>query len=598
VQKRKRYISINSSESTNPSLLEEIEQLRTRVSELERGRLELKQTQTILSESQQLATLTSDVSIALIQNITLQESLQRCAQALVTHLGAAFARIWTLNTETQTLELLASAGLYTHLDGSHSRIAVGMFKIGRIAAERQPHLTNAVLSDPWISDQEWAQREGMVAFAGYPLLIGGELVGVMAIFAQRHLSSAVLDAMASISHSVALGVERKHVEEERAHFLFMAQQAAEQEEAERRRLVRLLDNLTDGFVIFDEQWHYSYINPQAAPYTGKPWQELLGKNVWKEFPALIGSTYYQQYQHAVLHQEAVAFEIFSVTRNVWFDIHAYPIPDGLAVYFRNISKRKELEEERIRLWETTEAARAQAEEALQVRNDFLSSISHDLKTPLTVMRGNMQLFQRRLKRDGMVDPIWSAERLAMIETTITKMNGMVEDLLDLAKLKIGQKLDLELRPLALIPLVKRILDEQQETTKRHHLSMQAPAEEIIVQADAIRLDRAFTNLLTNAIKYSPEGGDITVDIAREKADSQDWITLHIHDEGLGIPTSDLTSIFGPFYRATNVRGHIPGTGVGLASVAQVITEHGGSISVSSEEGQGSCFQVRLPVISS
>ena len=98
--------------------------------------------------------------------------LQRCAEALVDHLHGAFARIWTLNPQEDVLELQASAGLYTHLDGPHSRVPVGKYKIGLIAQERKPHLTNAVVGDPRVSDQEWARREGMVAFAGYPLARG------------------------------------------------------------------------------------------------------------------------------------------------------------------------------------------------------------------------------------------------------------------------------------------------------------------------------------------------------------------------------------------------------------------------------------------
>ncbi len=99
------------------------------------------------------------------------------------NLHGAFARIWTLNPLGDVLELQASAGQYTHLDGPHSRVPVGKYKIGLIAQERQPHLTNTVVGDPRVSDQEWAQREGMVAFAGYPLIVEDRLLGVMAMFA-------------------------------------------------------------------------------------------------------------------------------------------------------------------------------------------------------------------------------------------------------------------------------------------------------------------------------------------------------------------------------------------------------------------------------
>src|SRR3954447_19355019 len=106
---------------------------------------------------------------------------------MVTHLGAAFARVWTLDKEEDALELWASAGMYTHTDGSHGRVPVGSFKIGLIAQERQPHLTNNVLDDPRVHDKEWARRVGMVAFAGYPLIVESRVVGVMALFARQKL---------------------------------------------------------------------------------------------------------------------------------------------------------------------------------------------------------------------------------------------------------------------------------------------------------------------------------------------------------------------------------------------------------------------------
>lgn len=588
---------MSNREPFHPLLLEEVERLRARNQELEGSASELEQMQARLKEGSHLVALSSEVSIALIERDSLNECLQHCAQALVTHLEAAFARVWLLNTETQTLELVASAGLYVHLDGPHSRIQMGAFKIGRIAAEQQPHLTNAVVNDPQVSDQEWARREGMVAFAGYPLLLNGEVLGVMALFARHVLSSSVLDAMATVSRSIALGIEHKRIEAERTHLFLLTQEIAGHAERENARLESILDKLPDGFMVFDEQWRYSYINPQAAPYTGLPWQELLGKNVWEVFPALVGSLYDQYYHHAMLHQEPVAFEIFNVTLSQWFDTHAYPIPGGLAVYFRNITSRKEVEAERVHFLEMAETARQEAEAALQVRNDFISSISHDLKTPLAVMQGNAQLLQRRLKRDTPVEPLWATERLAVIENAIRKMHGMIEDLLDVATLQTGQQLDLQLHPISLRSLIQQICEEQQETTRRHRLLLEMPPGDLFVQADHLRLDRALTNVLTNAIKYSPEGGSIRVTLASEEEGMQQWMTIGFQDEGLGIPEGDLPFIFDPFYRATNVKRQIIGTGIGLASVAQVMKEHGGSISVKSEEGQGSCFVVRLPALS-
>ncbi len=167
-----------------------------------------------LAERSRIASLGSDIGVALTQNDSLQGNLQSCTIAIVKHLDAAFARIWTINESKSFLILQASAGLYTHIDGKHSRIKFGQFKIGKIAKEKRPHLTNNVSGDFEIVDQEWAKRMNMVAFAGYPLIVEDKLVGVMAIFSYEKLSESVLQAMASVSNEIALGIERKQVEEE------------------------------------------------------------------------------------------------------------------------------------------------------------------------------------------------------------------------------------------------------------------------------------------------------------------------------------------------------------------------------------------------
>jgi len=129
------------------------------------------------------------VLTALTKAADIREALQGCTQALVTRVDAAFARIWTLNEFDRVLELQASAGLYTHLDGGHARVPVGAFKIGLIALERTPHLTNDVVNDRRVSDRGWAAAEGMVSFAGFPLMTDGRLVGVIALFARRPLKT-------------------------------------------------------------------------------------------------------------------------------------------------------------------------------------------------------------------------------------------------------------------------------------------------------------------------------------------------------------------------------------------------------------------------
>jgi PAS domain S-box-containing protein len=186
----------------------------TDITELKQLEEELRQAKEAEAERARLAELGRDVGIALSRGETLRELVQPCAEAMVRYLDAAFARIWCLPPGKDVLELQASAGLYTHLDGKHGRIPVGQFKIGQIARDRQSHLTNDVLNDPRITDPEWARREGIVAFAGYPLLVQDRSSGVLAIFARRPLSATVLQTLGSVAGMIALGLERTQQEGE------------------------------------------------------------------------------------------------------------------------------------------------------------------------------------------------------------------------------------------------------------------------------------------------------------------------------------------------------------------------------------------------
>ena len=187
-----------------------------------------------LEERVRLAAMGAEIGLTLTRHDLLADVLHRCAETLVRHLSVAFARVWTLNEATNTLELQASAGMYTHLDGPHSRVPVGKFKIGLIAQERQPHLTNQVIGDPQVSDQEWAEATGMVAFAGHPLIVEDRLVGVLALFSRSALSQPAFQALDAIAHAIALGIQHRQAEAA----LLRTKQKAEAAQAEAERANR------------------------------------------------------------------------------------------------------------------------------------------------------------------------------------------------------------------------------------------------------------------------------------------------------------------------------------------------------------------------
>ncbi len=254
-------------------------------------------------------------------------------------------------------------------------------------------------------------------------------------------------------------------------------------------------------------------------------------------------------------------------------------------------ERKHAEDERAQLLR----ARAEAEASLRARDETLAAISHDLRTPLTSIRALAQLLQRRLTRGSEISPDELTERLGRIEEQTVLMARMIDDLLDIARLEAGRPLELRREPCDLVALARQTVADVQRTTESHRLRVLAGEPEIIGELDSARLERVMLNLLTNAVKYSPDGGDVEVTIRREDSPAGPVAVLAVRDSGIGIPAQDLPRIFERFYRASNVGEQLRGTGLGLAGVQQIVEQHGGEIGVVSESGVGSTFTVRLPL---
>jgi PAS domain S-box-containing protein len=230
--------------------------------------------------------LAAAVGHAVTTGGSLREILQHCAQAVVTHLDAAFARIWTLNEAEQVLELQASAGLYTHLDGPHGRVRVGAYKIGLIAAAREPHLTNDVPHDPRVSDHEWARREGMVAFAGYPLLVEGRTVGVVAMFSRHRLEEATLDALGAVADGIAVAIDRSRTAEARKRAEEDRERLLRELEVERNRLQTVFQQAPAFICTLRGPEHvFEMANPPYYQLVGH--RDIIGKSVREALPEVV-----------------------------------------------------------------------------------------------------------------------------------------------------------------------------------------------------------------------------------------------------------------------------------------------------------------------
>ena len=240
-------------------------------------------------------------------------------------------------------------------------------------------------------------------------------------------------------------------------------------------------------------------------------------------------------------------------------------------------------------------ALARAEEAGRQRDQFLAAASHDLKTPLTTIKALAQLLERRASRDTLPDVQGFSEGLASIDAATNKMIAQIDELMDAVRLQTDRSLDLDYHPTDLLQLVRNVSAELQKALDRHHIRIEAAASELVGNWDSRRLERVIGNLLNNAVKYSPAGGEVVVTLTREETSAGDWAVLVVRDQGIGIPAADLPHVFEPFHRGRNVVGKVAGTGIGLAGVRQIVEQHGGTITAQSQEGAGSAFCVRLPL---
>ncbi|PWH16262.1 MAG: hypothetical protein DDG60_04465 [Anaerolineae bacterium] len=332
-------------------------------------------------------------------------------------------------------------------------------------------------------------------------------------------------------------------------------------ENERSKLAVTINNIQDGVILLDKENRIILINPAVrrifglglGDFTGKPVLEVISNN---DFTTLLNSIR----QQSPLKANEVTFEDGRV-----FNYQYTPIPEiGSVITLEDISHLKMLD---------------------RLKSDFIHTISHDLRSPLTAIMGYVELLDR-------VGPLNDQQKqfVRHVQASAQNITALVNDLLDLGRIEAGfdtRKDDVSLEQILQFTvdnLGRQIADKKLDF--QVHLDPQLP----MLRGNPIRLRQMVDNLLVNAVKYTPEGGKVTVSLRRE--DSQ--VIFEVADTGVGIPPADQPHIFEKFYRASNAPKGTPGTGLGLAIVRSIVENHQGRIWVESKVGQGTKFVVVLP----
>lgn len=231
-------------------------------------------------------------------------------------------------------------------------------------------------------------------------------------------------------------------------------------------------------------------------------------------------------------------------------------------------------------------AREALAQELEGRVRRWSSAAHDLKQPLAALLLRIDVLRQKSDfHDGK-----AMRDLDDMERAVGEVRALAGEMEDAAKLAAGHKVDLDLAPADLVRLVQEAVEDVMGSSERT-IRLTATDSEVLGEWDAPRLQRVIRNLLSNAVKYSPYTTQIDVTVRR---DGEDWVELQVSDRGVGIPESELDLVFERFYRGSNVRQRVTGTGLGLAGSRALVELHGGELTVMSHEGAGSTFFMRLP----
>ena len=531
-----------------------------------------------LAEQARISLFMADVASALTRDATMSDMLHGCTDAMVKHLDAAFARIWILNEPASMLELQSSSGMYTHITGGHQFIPMGQFKIGMIAQERKPHFTNAVIGDPHVPQQEWAKREGMVAFAGYPMVVGDELIGVMGMFSREPLSQSILDAMSATAKEIGLGIKRKKTEEA----LYRSEENFRQLAQNSREVFWILD-LASGRIAYvspayERIWQRSCDSLYASPASWlAPIHPEDRERVRQATPSAERLTDMDHHYRIVRPDGSIR----------WIHDRTVLVRDASGKPYRvagiaeDITDQKAIEDQ---------FRQSQKMEAI---GKLAGGVAHDFNNMLTVIVGYAELLRLRAASGSPLD-----KDVGNIKTAADRAAVLTRQLLAFSRQQVLEPkvLDMNQVVLGMEPMLRRLIGEDIQ------LIVQCGGSLGHVMADPGQLEQVIMNLVVNARDAMPNGGKLIIETGavelrsgyvrtQEPVADGAYVFLAVSDTGCGMTRQVQAKIFEPFF-TTKAAGQ--GTGLGLSTVYGIVKQSGGEIAVYSEVRQGTVFKVYLP----
>jgi PAS domain S-box-containing protein len=351
-----------------------------------------------------------------------------------------------------------------------------------------------------------------------------------------------------------------------------------------------------GLCVLDREFRYVRINEQLAQMNGLAATEHIGRTLREAVPDLAEQKETVCRQVLETGQPVVDVEISGQTRAMpgvtrYWLMSYFPLPNdvgeivGINFTAQEITDRKRAEQQRQELLEAEQAARAELERYNRLKDEFLATVSHELRSPLNAILG-----WTRLLAKGKAEP---GRALEIVERNASSLAQIVEDLLDMSRI-ISGKIHLQRSYADIGPLVRNVLDCIQLPAQAKGITVNSWIDPQLrpIPCDPNRIQQIIWNLMTNAVKFTPSGGQVWLRVAQESSS----VIISVKDTGQGIPPEHLTHIFGRFQQVdSSISRKHGGLGLGLAIVRQLVELHGGTVEAQSEgENKGATFTVHLP----
>jgi PAS domain S-box-containing protein len=524
---------------------------------------ERKQAEKALAERAHQQAVVAKIGQQALAGVDLQLLMDTTANLLAETLEVEITSVLELMPDEKTWHLRAGRGWGEEL--GKTTIAPGkQSQAGYTLASKKPVIVTDYSQEKRFAKHPWLVKQNVVS--SLSVIIAGETkpFGVLSLHTrkQRIFTNDDLSFVQAIATILALTIERTRADEELQKHLSLVNGIIEQTE--------------DIIFVKDTPGRYILVNPQTESLFQKPKEEILGKTAGELFPREIAQNLEEVDQRIMQTKKAEVVEeqvtsasgeirTYLSTKGVYFDGKGNVA--GLIGISRDITERKEAEKR---------------------KDEFISMASHELKTPVTSLKGFTAILERRFLKEGDEQAL---TYLGKIDRQVNKLTKLINDLLDISRIQMG-KLDYREERFELSCLIQEIIENMQGTTSTHQLFLEEQALSQVF-GDRDRIGQVLINLLANAIKYSPQADKVIVRLTTD----QNNAIVSVQDFGTGIAKEHHHRIFERFYQVTNAEGQAyPGLGIGLYISCEIIKRHGGQIWVESKKGEGTTFYFTLPLI--